>query len=277
VVEKHIVKLYKEPELLGQFRERFFGQVYDLKSFKLLTGIYMFEMEEGRKYVTRDILYARMEIEPSKVRAYDERLKSLLEAGWLELDNAIKGRYRLTPLARLYVEDVGESTNRMFAAVTYEETIQYVIRAKVNPPEILSTRVRNGCQLKLIKRGYEVVGSDAERFVLMNRRLEDYALVEVAFRDNEIEIRATSNSGHTTKLLTELLQFEGIKKLGVDEEGILQTLAVMVLSQLWRTIFITAFIEEGAWKYLDSIDLVLTEAKREHQPRYYLLQNIITL
>lgn len=77
-----------------------------------------------------------------------------------------------------------------------------------------------------------------------------------------------------TKLLKELLKFEGIRKLGVDEEGLLKTLAVIVLCQLWRTIFMTAFIEEGAWKYLDSIDLVLTEAKREHQPKYYLLQNV---
>lgn len=274
MVEKHIGKRYIEPHLLRQFRERFFGQVYDLKSFELITGIYMFQTEEGRKYVTRDTLYGRLEIEPSKTRAYDERLKSLLEASWLELDNAINGRYRLTPLARLYIEDVGESTNRMFAAVTYEETLQFLISAKVNPPELMSTRVRNGCQLKLIKRGYEIVGSDAERLVLVNQSLQDYALVEVVLQNNEIEIRTTSNSEHTTKLLKELLEFEGIRKLGVDEERILQALAVMVLSQLWKTIKITAFVEEGAWRYLGSIDLVVTEAKKEHRPKYYLLQNV---
>ena len=73
MVEKRIGKRVKESELLRRFREKFFGQVYDLKSFELMIGIYMFQMEERRRYVTRNDLCERLEIEPSRVRAYDTR------------------------------------------------------------------------------------------------------------------------------------------------------------------------------------------------------------
>jgi len=278
MVEKDIGKRYVEPKLLKQFRERFFGLVYDLKSSELILGIYMFQMEEGRKYVTRDTLYERLEIEPSRMRAYDERLKSLLEAGWLELDDAIKGRYRLTPIARFYISEHAESANKVLATVTYEGTLQFMVKAKVNPPELMNIpKVRDGIKLKLIKRGYEIVRSDGDRLVLLNQRLQDYALIEMVLQGNEIEIRSTSNSVHTIKLLRELLQWtspEEIKELNVDEEKILRVLPIMVLSQIWQTIKDVAFIEAGAWKFFKLLNLVVTEVKKEDQPKYHLFQNM---
>ena len=273
--EKGIRKRQEEPELLEQFRKRFFGEVYDLKSFELILGIYMFQMEEGRKYVTRDTLYERLEIEPSKMRAYDTRLKSLLEAGWLELDDEIKGRYRLTPIARFYIAEHAESANMVLATVTYEETLQFMIKAKVNPPELMNNpEVRNGCKLKLIKRGYEIVRSDEDILVLVNQRLRDYALVETVLQSNEVEIRITSNFVHATKRLKELLQLEEIGKLNMDEERTLQALSVMVLNQVWQTIKEVAFIEAGYWKFFKSLDLAVKEVKKEDQPKYYILQNM---
>jgi len=275
MVEKNVGKRRVEPEMLKQFKEKFFGQVYDIKSFELIVGIYMFQMEEGKKYVTRDTLYERLEIEPSRKRAYDERLKSLLEAGWLELDDAIKGRYRPTPIARFAIEELAESTSKVIAAVTYEETSQFVVKAKINPPELMNIpNVREGCKLKLIKRGYEIVRSDDNTSVLLNQRLEDHALIEVMLQGSEIEIRTTSNFVHMTKRLKNILQLEEIKELGVDEEKILQSLTVMVLNQIWQTIVEVAMIEAGAWRLFKSLDLIVTEAKKEDQPKYYLLQNI---
>jgi len=271
MVEKDIGKRQAEPELLRQFRERFFGQVYDLKSFELILGVYMFQMEEERKNVTRDTLYERLGIEPSRMRTYDERLKSLLEAGWLELDNATKGRYRLTPIARFYITEHAESSNKVLATVTYEETLQFRVKAKVSPPELMNIpKIRDGFKLKLIKRGYEIVRSDGDRLVLVNQHLQDYALIEMVLQGNEIEIRTTSNFVHTIKRLKELLQLEEIKELGINEERTLQTLTVMVLNQIWQTIKEVAFIEAGAWKFFKSLNLVVTEVKKEDQPKYYL-------
>ncbi len=175
-----------------------------------------------------------MEIEPSKTRTYDERLKSLLEVGWLELDGAIKGRYRLMPIAHFAITEIAESTNKIIAAVTYEETLQFFVKAKVNPPQLMNTsKDREDCKPKLIRRGYEIVRSDDEMSVFVNQRLQDYVLIEVALQGNEIEVRTTSNFIHTTKRLKEVLQGEEIKKLGIDEERTLQALTVMVLNQVW--------------------------------------------
>jgi len=275
MVEKRIGKRAKDPELLRQFREKFFGQVYDLKSFELIIGIYMFQMEERRRYVTRNDLCERLEIEPSRVRAYDTRLQSLLEAGWLELDEGIKGRYRLTPLARLYIREHAESSNRVLATVTYEETLQFVIRAEISPPEIVEfPEVRNECKLKLIKRGYEVVRSDEDRLILIYQPLQDHALIEMVLQGAEIEIRITSNFVHTTKRVKQLLQIDEIRELNISEENILQALAVMILNQIWQTIVEVAVIDAGAWKLFKSLDVRVTEARKEDQPKYYLLQTI---
>lgn len=274
MVEKSVGKRVKEPELLRRFRDKFFGKVFDLKSFELIVGIYSFK-EESKNYVTRDTLYERLKIEPSRTRAYDERLKSLLETGWLELDGSIKGRYRLTPIARFAIAELAQSTTKVIAAVTYEGTLQFVVKAKVNPPELMNIpKVREGCKLKLIKRGYEIVRSDDNITVLVNQRLQDYVLVEVALQGNEIEVRTTCNFVHTTKRLEEILQVEEIRKLGIDEERTLQALTVMVLNQVWQIIKEVAIIETGSWEFFKSLDLIVTEARKEDQPKYYLFQSM---
>jgi|GEM_PF-2342938 len=268
------IGINKGSELLKQKRDKFFGKIYDNKSLLLLMGIHSFK-EETKKYVTRDTLYERLEIEPSKTRAYDERLKSLLEAGWLELDDAIKGRYRLTPIARFTIAEIAETTNKVVAAVSYEETLQFVVKAKVNPPELMNNpKIKDGCNLKLIKRGYEIVRSDYDRSVLVNQRLQDYVLVEVALHGNEIEVRTTSNFIHTTKRLKDVVQGEEIEKLGIDEEKTVQTLTLMVLNQVWQIIKEEVLLETGSWDFFKSLNLTVTEARKEEQPKYYLFQSM---
>ena len=275
MVEKSLGKRYIEPKLIREFRERFYGQIHDLKSLELINGIYMFQMEEGRSYVTRDILYERLEIEPSRMRAYDSRLKTFLETGWFELDNGIKGRYRLTPIGRLYISEHADRIDKILAAVTYEETLQYAMKAKVNPPELISMpSVRNNCILRLTKKGYEVIKTDEERVTMIYQILQDHALVEVVLEANEIEIRTTSNYVHTFKRPVGIRSFfdiEGIKGLDIDEEKFVLALTVMVLYQVLQTIIEVSMIEGGGWKFLKSFDFIVLRAERETQPKYYTL------
>ncbi|MDH5687333.1 MAG: hypothetical protein OEZ48_05695 [Candidatus Bathyarchaeota archaeon] len=275
MVEKSLGKRYIEPKLIREFRERFYGQIHDLKSLELINGIYLFQMFSGRSYVTRDTLYERLEIEPSRIRAYDSRLKTLLETGWFELDNGIKGRYRLTPLGRLQVAERADRIDRTLAAVTYEETLQYAMKAKVNPPELMSMpNVRNNCILRLTKKGYEAIKTDGERVIMIYQILQDHALVEVVLEANEIEIRTTSNYVHTFKRpvgVSSFFDIEGIKALDIDEEKFVLALTVMVLYQVLQTIIEVSMIEGGGWKFLKSFDFIVLRAERETQPKYYIL------
>lgn len=275
MVEKSLGKRYIEPKLIREFKERFYGQIYDLKSLELISGIYLFQMEEGRSYVTRDILYERLEIEPSRMRAYDSRLKTLLETGWFELDNGIKGRYRLTSIGRLHIAEHADRIDKILAAVTYEETLQYAMKAKVNPPELMSMpNVRNNCILRLTKKGYEAIKTDEERAIMIYQILQDHALVEVVLEANEIEIRTTSNYVHTFKRPVGFCSFfdiEGIKALDIDEEKFVLALSVMVLYQVLQTIIEVSMIEGGGWKFLKSFDFIVLRAERETQPKYYIL------
>jgi hypothetical protein len=277
MVDKKLGKRYVEPELIRDFREKFFAQVHDLKSLELIAGINMFQMEEGKKYVTRDTLYKRLEIEQSKMRAYDGRLKSLTETGWLELDDKIKGRYRLTSIGRLYITEHAESIVRVMSVVTYEGTLQFVMRAKVTPSELMNLpNVKKNCALKLSKKGYQTIRHDEDRLILLYRIFQDHALVEALFQGDEIEVRTTSNYVHTLKRPTGIQGFfnlEKIKALDINEEKIVMSLTILVLNQILQTILEVTMIDSGAWRFLKLMDFEVVEARVVDQPKYYLLQS----
>jgi hypothetical protein len=262
-------------EKMKDFTEIFLGEVHDLKALRLIVGIYT--PSEGKNYVTRDTLYERLKIDPSKTRAYDSRLKSLLEAGWLELDGQIKGRYKLSPMGRMYIIEHVEISNKITSIVTYEGTKQYVIKMEVNPSETVDFKnIRDYCMFQLVKRGYQLIRSSDNKIFLVYRDLWDHALIEVILRDNQVEVRTTSNFVHLLKRLGWTLDYfkvGEVKKLDLNEEKIIISLSIMVLNQILQTIMEGVMIESGSWKHPTKlVKMKVKEAKKEDKPKYHLLE-----